>query len=27
LFQDKYYVNIHSAAYSGGEISGIIMKQ
>jgi len=27
LFEDKYYVNIHSATYSGGEISGIIMKQ
>jgi hypothetical protein len=27
LLENKYYVNIHSAAYSGGEISGIIIKQ
>ncbi len=27
LFQNKYYINIHTAAYPGGEISGIITKQ
>jgi len=27
LFEGKFYVNIHSDAYAGGEISGIIEKQ
>ena len=27
LFENKYYVNIHTTAYPAGEISGVITKQ